>query len=56
MFARIVGGAANDPLVFTIAPKEGPYYCLLLLESITSAFTFKALLRHYAKWVLIHIK
>ena len=34
MFARIVGGAANDPLVFTIAPEEGPYYCLLLLESI----------------------
>ena len=33
---------------------EGPYQSLLLVESAyyTSAFTFKTLLSHYAKWAI----
>ena len=33
-----------------------PYYGLLLVETPTSAFTFKTLLRHYAKRTLTHGK
>ena len=37
--------------------REGPYTgAFSWLKAPTGAFTFKALLRHYAKWVLTHGK
>ena len=47
--------AVNDPsvsqLVFTITEKA-PTRAFSWLKAPTSAFTFKTLLRHYAKWAL----
>ena len=52
--ARVSSSAADDPsvsqLVFTItekAPTRASW-----LKAATTAFTFKTLLRHYAKWTL----
>ena len=33
--------------------RRGPIQGLLLVEMPSSAFTFKKLLRHYAKWALV---
>ena len=43
--------AANDPSVFTITEKA-PTRAFSWFKAPTSAFTFKTLLRHYAKRVL----
>ena len=43
--------AANDPSVFTITEKA-PTRAFSWLKAHTSAFTFKTLLRHYAKRAL----
>ena len=44
--------AANDPSVFTITEKA-PNRAFSCLKAPTSAFTFKTILRHFAKWALI---
>ena len=46
--------AAIDPSVFTI--KEKAPGAFSWLKAPTSAFTFKTLLRHYAKWALTNGK
>ena len=46
---------ANDPLVFTIT-EEAPTRAFSWLKAPNNAFTFKTLLRHYAKWALTHGK
>ena len=48
---RLTGRAANDPSVFTIMEKA-PTGAFSWLKVPTSAFTFKTLLRHYAKQAL----
>ena len=40
---------------FTIT-EEAPIWAFSCLKAPTSAFTFKALLRHYTKWALTHCK
>ena len=47
--------AANDPSVVTITEKA-PTRAFSWLEAPTSTFTFKTLLRHYAKQALRHGK
>ena len=47
--------AANDPSVFTITEKALTR-ALSWLKAPSSSFTFKTLLRHYAKRVLAHGK
>ena len=44
--------AANDPWVFTIITVNAPTRAFSWLKVPTSAFTFKTLLRHYAKHTL----
>ena len=48
---RLVTSATKDQLVFTITEKA-PTRAFSWLKAPTSAFTFKTLLRHYAKQAL----
>ena len=49
--------AANEPSVKLLQSRvKKPTRAFSWLKTPTSAFTFKTLLRHYAKWVLIHGK
>ena len=54
---NIISSAVNDPsvsqLVFTITEKA-PTKAFCWLKAPTSTFTFKTLLRHYAKQALTH--
>ena len=48
---HLLSGAANDQSVITIT-KKAPTRAFFWLKAPTSTFTFKTLLRHYAKRVL----